>query len=632
MLTKSLFKIALECPTKLYYEINKYSSKKTDDDFLTALANGGFQVGELAKCYYPKGKTLKGKTQNELVKETKELLKKNNVVIFEAAFKTKDLYVQVDILEKKKSTLKIIEVKSKSGNDNVDFRNKKNSSISADWIKYLYDVAFQKYVIVKDTKEKYTIESYLMLGNKDSKTSVDNLNQKFRIKNVKGKAEVKRIGDCSLAAIGEKILKCHDVSVLVEEILNDEHKKDFYKDTFDKFVIELSQNIKKNTKILNPVGKKCKVCEFNTGERNSGFMECWKEVFNSHKTEKEENIVYNVYGYGNAQARIEDKKYFMSKLIKKDFNVPQKNEELTTSNRQYLQVDSILKKSTKKFINKVGLKSEFKKWKFPFHLIDFETSSPAIPFMKDKRPYQRIAFQFSHHTIDDNWNIKHEGEFLETNPNAYPNLNFLRELKNQLEKDAGTVFMYHFYERTVLNDLKKVLIESSEKDVDDKKDLIDWIDTLICGNREMVDLLEVLKNNYYDPRMKGSNSLKVVLPAILNSSNYLKKRYQKPIYGTNKIESKNFKDHTWIKVDGNGEVQDPYSLLEDFKYDIDEDDRIFKSNNIKNGGAAMIAYNQMQYEEMTDTERARLEKALKEYCELDTFAMVLLLVFWNDEI
>jgi len=55
-LTKSKLKLALECPTKLFYNSKKeYPAKKIQDTILEALANGGFQVGELAKCYLPGG-------------------------------------------------------------------------------------------------------------------------------------------------------------------------------------------------------------------------------------------------------------------------------------------------------------------------------------------------------------------------------------------------------------------------------------------------------------------------------------------------------------------------------------------------------------------------------------------------
>ena len=38
----------------------------------------------------------------------------------------------------------------------------------------------------------------------------------------------------------------------------------------------------------------------------------------------------------------------------------------------------------------------------------------------------------------------------------------------------------------------------------------------------MVDMWELVKRYYYDPAMGGSNSIKRVLPAILNSSKYLR--------------------------------------------------------------------------------------------------------------
>ena len=59
-LTKSRFKKALECPGKLYYYgKDKYPSNFDDNDFMMALAEGGFQVGELARYYYPGGHDIK---------------------------------------------------------------------------------------------------------------------------------------------------------------------------------------------------------------------------------------------------------------------------------------------------------------------------------------------------------------------------------------------------------------------------------------------------------------------------------------------------------------------------------------------------------------------------------------------
>lgn len=46
----------MECPTKLFYTGKKeYANKNLDDPFLESLAEGGLQIGELAKAYYPGG-------------------------------------------------------------------------------------------------------------------------------------------------------------------------------------------------------------------------------------------------------------------------------------------------------------------------------------------------------------------------------------------------------------------------------------------------------------------------------------------------------------------------------------------------------------------------------------------------
>ena len=55
-LTKTRFKLACECPAKLYYTAKKENTdKKNTDPFMSSLAEGGFQVGELAKLHFPGG-------------------------------------------------------------------------------------------------------------------------------------------------------------------------------------------------------------------------------------------------------------------------------------------------------------------------------------------------------------------------------------------------------------------------------------------------------------------------------------------------------------------------------------------------------------------------------------------------
>lgn len=52
-----MYKLGLECPTKLFYtnKNEEYANVKLDDPFLQALANGGFQVEALARLEYTEG-------------------------------------------------------------------------------------------------------------------------------------------------------------------------------------------------------------------------------------------------------------------------------------------------------------------------------------------------------------------------------------------------------------------------------------------------------------------------------------------------------------------------------------------------------------------------------------------------
>jgi hypothetical protein len=118
----------------------------------------------------------------------------------------------------------------------------------------------------------------------------------------------------------------------------------------------------------------------------------------------------------------------------------------------------------------------------------------------------------------------------------------------------------------------------------------------------------------------------------LNESNYIQNKYSKPIYGSKEIPSPNYEKMIWIEKDNNG-VKDPYSLLPKLEYDLTDEETqlLFEGEEIAEGGAAMIAYNKMQFTEMSQTERDKLAYSLLKYCELDTFAMVLLWEYWNNK-
>ncbi|MBK9038948.1 MAG: DUF2779 domain-containing protein [Bdellovibrionales bacterium] len=317
---------------------------------------------------------------------------------------------------------------------------------------------------------------------------------------------------------------------------------------------------------------------------------------------------------------------------------------LSRSQRQWLQVEKVQNGDESPFVDVNNLSLEMKNWDYPLHFIDFETSTVAIPFHAGRRPYEQIAFQFSHHQVSSTGAIEHAGQYINTRPGVFPNFEFLRNLRSELASDEGTIFRYSNHENSVLCQIYAQLDRSDEPD---KRELMAFIKTITKkkegsgknevvlweGRRNMIDLCKLVQRFYYHPKTNGSNSIKHVLPAVLFDSEYLRSKYSKGIYGSDQnMRSLNFSKKTWIEYDSNGGVIDPYKQLPPVfdQYDKDTLDLLMEDDELRNGGAAMTAYAYLPFTQMTDTERERISAALLKYCELDTFAMVMIFEHWQN--
>ena len=132
--------------------------------------------------------------------------------------------------------------------------------------------------------------------------------------------------------------------------------------------------------------------------------------------------------------------------------------------RRWLQVQMAVRGDNKAHIEHEGLRDEMKKWKFPYHFIDFETCTPAIPFTRGRRPYGEVAFQFSHHIVREDGTVEHAGEHLEERRLTFPNYDFLRQLRKELSTDNGTIFRYAAHENSYLNAIYRQLCEEPGTD------------------------------------------------------------------------------------------------------------------------------------------------------------------------
>ena len=653
-LTKSRFKLALDCETKLFYTRKpEYPDTSTDDSFLESLAEGGFQVGELARLYHPGGVMVNEREYEKPLKLTNELLKQENVIIYEPAFLFDNCFIRADVLVKEGNKVDLIEVKSKSfgGTDSMDFL-KANGNLDSGWQPYVYDVAFQKYVLM-NAFPQFEIRSYLMLADKNAEASVDGLNQKFMIIRDKKKdrnVEVEICGDVSPESLGKEILIKVKVDDLVDRIFAGTDMDDPPAMPFFDRIKHLADHYSGDEKIVSPLGASCGECEFRCSEeeraegKQDGFRECWKSLAGFTDSDFDRPSIFDLWDFRKKSRMIEEQKYFLEELNDEDIgeSAPRLY-GMSRTDRQRKQVFKAITGDKSMYLLKDELKEEMDSWKYPLHFIDFETSAVAIPFYKGMRPYEGIAFQFSHHRVESDGRITHAGEYLNVEHGKFPNFDFVRKLKAQLENDEGSVFMYSYHENTYLNIIYRQLRKSTDEEVPDRDELCSWIETITSpsnsqaegwdiGSRKMVDLCDVIKKYYFDPFTNGSNSLKNVLPAVLNRSKYIQEKYAKPIYGTPAMPSLNFTNQIWIEKYDRG-IKNPYDLLPPLFQDISNEElqQFITDPDLKEGGAAMMAYARMQFSEMPETKRKNVIKGLLRYCELDTFAMVLIWEFFAIE-
>ncbi len=632
-ITKSRFKLALECPTKLFYtQKDVYADQNEEEEFLMALAEGGFQVGELAKYYHPGGHDITSPGYQESLNETNELLVQENVIIYEAAIQFEAFFIRVDVLVKTGDQIDLIEVKARSFKSKDEFYSSRGF-LNSNWRSYLYDIAFQTWVTQQAFPE-WGIKPYLMLTDKNKKTSTDGLNQLFVIeRDSDGRKTVGVDQELKSDLLGDEILIKVDVSDPVQMIwdgkdINPNKKSTEDRKSFFERAKEYSKYYSDDTRYPVSLGLKCKHCEFKNDhepEKKSGYEECWKSVYPDFDVNAPH--VFDIWRFRKSQLLIDQGVYTLSEVYSdRDFSS-------ILNERQYLQVEKTVKGSRDEYINP-DLFHEMDQWNFPLHFIDFETSTVAIPFHKGRHPYEQVAFQFSCHTLYKDGRIEHE-EWIETERGKFPNYDFVKALKSVLDKDNGTIFRYAAHENNVLRQIQKQMVGENEEQFGE---WIEWIDSItewrdvetkekLEGVRNMVDMLKLVRMYYYHPAMAGSNSIKAVLPAIFSASDFIKTRYSRPVgFGIN------LKDQILWKLDEKtGKPSNPYKLLPNKYEDLDmaKEELFLEEGKIQDGAAALIAFGKMQFTKMEEDERSALLAALLQYCELDTLAMVMIYEHWQ---
>tara|TARA_B100000902_G_C27322309_1_gene925523 strand:- start:49 stop:1542 length:1494 start_codon:yes stop_codon:yes gene_type:complete len=143
---------------------------------------------------------------------------------------------------------------------------------------------------------------------------------------------------------------------------------------------------------------------------------------------------------------------------------------------------------------------------YPLHYLDFETIGPAVPKYNNSRPYQQLVFQYSLHIKETSTSKLEHHEYL-ADPSKDPRIGFIEQLIQDCGK-SGDILVYNIgFEKGKLNDLIKVFSEYSNE---------------LTGiiNRLKDLMIPFQQKWYYIPEMKGSYSIKAVLPALFPELSY----------------------------------------------------------------------------------------------------------------
>jgi hypothetical protein len=309
------------------------------------------------------------------------------------------------------------------------------------------------------------------------------------------------------------------------------HKENYNGKTFAQRAKEWSDNYAKDAKIDPILSSECRDCQFRaTSEeikmgKKSGFHECWRAVTGLPDAKLESGTVLEIWNYNKKDEMLAAGIYHQTQVNPETFTG-------SKAFRQQQQVTCVQKNITTPIVDISGLSTDLSRLKYPLHFIDFETIRPAIPFHAKSNPYQQVAFQFSHHVVEKNGTIRHEGQWISLQRGHSPNEDFVKNLHAQLSQDGGSVLHYAHHEQQVLGDMADQVELRNPA-------LAAWarglMDSSKCdhgqGKGRVVDLQKILLKRYYHPLAGGSNSLKKILPAILNPGGKLHGKYIRPVYG-----------------------------------------------------------------------------------------------------
>jgi len=606
LLTKSDFKHARSCATKLYYKKKGYPSRLDEDAYLELLAKGGYMIEEIARNVYPGGVAIEySGGRDEAARRTQEALEAGHETIFEATFITDGKLVRVDIFRRVGSAIQLIEVKAKSW-DSAEERSRSGADkkrvtwarkgISRDWEEYIADVAYQT-MVLREAFPGRKITPFLFMPDKAKTTSIDLLHKHFRLNKHVDPATGFASYHVTFTGDADKLREDHFLALVdvTEEV---EYMMPRVAAKADALLATLRPALHRHQAPLTPM---CKACEYRIDAEPSGFAECWGRL-GAHKPH-----IFDLY-YGTTLTRSGENLFQQlidseqTSLVEMD-DADCRDVKGSIGKRNERQLIQLRCSRSGEEHQDERLARVMLEQTYPLHFIDFETSTMAVPYHAGMRPYESVAFQWSCHTIEAPGEALRHSEWINSE-DAFPNFEFARSLFERVGYE-GTVLIWSPYENTILRQIRSQMDERGYVDKE-PREWLDWIVDYGDKDGRMVDMHRWCIDYYFHPEMGGRTGIKYVLAAIWNSSSAVREAFPE-----------------YVEYDASGELLSPYAKLRSFEFDG-------RRIGVKDGTEAMTAYQAMLYglESQSPEQRDGVRELLLRYCELDTAAMVMIWGYW----
>lgn len=202
----------------------------------------------------------------------------------------------------------------------------------------------------------------------------------------------------------------------------------------------------------------------------------------------------NVFDISGMYKSKKFEKYYEGKVSFKDLE----NEKL---NPKYLEQIDFEVNDREAKINKKAIKKLLDSLVYPLYFIDYETCQYAIPEYENTKPYQQIPFQYSLHVIKEEGGPMEHLEYLAEVDDDNPIRTFAENMIRDMPENGSVIVYNKSFEATRNKEIAEIF--------PDLKSEMERI------NSNMVDLMVPFKDrDYYTKEMKGSYSIKYVLPAL----------------------------------------------------------------------------------------------------------------------